>query len=760
MKKIYSILFAFSTTFLFATAPLAGDDNLCVSQFSSNINYLANDFDADGDLDFSSVDLDPATPGQQTSFGGFVIDSTGNLIGFPTDSNYNTFSYTISDLMGNVSNIANVSIVLVPNPTEITFTFSSNSNTFYSNVGGFITFSTPYSVFFPAGGDSLLTIPPGTAPGIYTIDYVLSTTFGGNCQGATQASISYEVLPSITFNMTGTYSDYNADGFTNVGDVINYQFTVSNLSEYSLSNVSVTDSSMTISGTIIPILASGVSDTTTFTGIHVLTLADIMAGSVTEDASVTGYDSFSTLVSNTATTTTSLGITDAIKMNAFLDLNGNNLQDIGEENFTNGEFHYELNGDGIIRNIINPTGMFTIYETNPANIYNLSYTINSAFVSVHFPLTINYSGVQVLTGSGVTTYNFPIVEIPFNDLNISLIPSRGPVPGFSYSNTIRFENKGTSTITSGTVTFNHGANVSIGSVLGSTPITNGFTFPFTNLLRHEVRYITVPISTPVIPTVSLGDLVTNTASITIPPSDIHPLDNTSTLTQDIRGAYDPNDKMESHGEKILFSSFSSSDYLTYTIRFENTGTGNAINIKVDDVLDAKLDATSVRMIDASALYTLERTGSNLSWKFSGINLPPSVSSTTTTGKGYIVFQVKPNAGYAVGDIIPNTANIYFDFNPAIVTNTFQTEFVSTLTTNQFATSNIQIFPNPVNDILKINSNSTILSTEIADINGRIIQSSSQSNSEVVLNIEEFKFGVYLLKVTTQNGTSTQKFVKN
>jgi len=181
--------------------------------------------------------------------------------------------------------------------------------------------------------------------------------------------------------------------------------------------------------------------------------------------------------------------------------------------------------------------------------------------------------------------------------------------------------------------------------------------------------------------VSLGDLVTNSASITVPSGDIQPSNNNASVTQVIRGAYDPNDKLESHGEKIEFSSFASSDYLTYTIRFENTGTGNAINIKVDDDLDLKLDPTTVRMIDASAPYTLERTGNKLSWKFNGINLPPSVTSSATTGKGYITFEVKPNAGFAVGDIIPNHANIYFDFNPAIVTNTFQTEFITTPPTN-------------------------------------------------------------------------------
>ena len=132
------------------------------------------------------------------------------------------------------------------------------------------------------------------------------------------------------------------------------------------------------------------------------------------------------------------------------------------------------------------------------------------------------------------------------------------------------------------------------------------------------------------------------------------------------------------------------DYLTYTIRFENTGTASAINIKIQDFLNNKLDPETIRMIDSSAPYTLERLGASLTWKFNGINLPPSIADTRI-GKGYIIFQVKPKPGFAVGDIIPNTASIYFDTNPAIITNTFNTQFVSTLANEDLVFENFSFY---------------------------------------------------------------------
>jgi uncharacterized repeat protein (TIGR01451 family) len=167
--------------------------------------------------------------------------------------------------------------------------------------------------------------------------------------------------------------------------------------------------------------------------------------------------------------------------------------------------------------------------------------------------------------------------------------------------------------------------------------------------------------------------------------------------------------MESHGERILHSTFTANDYLYYTIRFENTGTASAINVRVNDVLDSRLDENTIRMISASHNYIMDRVDNNLTWRFDDIQLPVSVANTTT-GKGYITFQVKPRVGFAVGDIIPNTASIYFDFNPAIITNTFNTELIDTLFNilllNTFNTCNTVIldtFNSELNDTLEFNT---------------------------------------------------------
>ena len=195
------------------------------------------------------------------------------------------------------------------------------------------------------------------------------------------------------------------------------------------------------------------------------------------------------------------------------------------------------------------------------------------------------------------------------------------------------------------------------------------------------------------------------------------------------------------------------------IRFENTGTAAAINIRVNDVLDAKLDESSIKMVRASHPYVLDRVGSNLNWRFDGVNLPPSIPNDEETGHGYIVFQVKPKPGFALGDIIPNTADIFFDFNPAIVTNTWTTEFVPFLGVNAFDSSTFEYYPNPTSGIVTFNmknSSTTINSIEVIDILGKTLLLKTVEYSDASIDLSSFEKSVYLVKLKANGQEKTVK----
>jgi hypothetical protein len=452
-----------------------------------------------------------------------------------------------------------------------------------------------------------------------------------------------------------------------------------------------------------------------------------------------------------------------LRLNAFLDMNSNGTQDTGEQNFPLGQFHYEMNQNGNPHHLIAPSGVYNIYDINPANSYNLSYTINSNYTANYSVNPASYSNVNVVVGSGMQVYNFPVrVTNNYADVATILVPTRQPRPGFTYTNRIIYTNLGTQTVASGTLSFTNDARVTItaNSQTGTVTTPTGFTYNFTNLLPFEIRTINVTMQVPTIPTVALGNLLTNSVSITPLTGDVVPANNATSVSQIVIGSYDPNDKMEARGEQILHSSFTANDYLTYTIRFENTGTASAINVRVNDVLDSKLDETSIKMESASHSYVMDRIGNNINWRFDDIELPATITNPIASN-GYIQFKIKPKPGYAIGDIIPNTAAIYFDFNPPIITNTFQTRFVTVLALDEFENGSFVFYPNPASDFvtitLKDSTNSLSIIT-VYDVMGKMIlqKKTIGTITSDTIDLSSVNPGIYFIEVQTENNTKVVK----
>lgn len=612
----------------------------------------------------------------------------------------------------------------------------------------------------------VLSVPGNLADGYYELNYTICEV--ANPTNCDTASILLIVKSPIVATYTLTYSDYNGDGYTSVGDIISFQFDITNSGNAPITNISSNYMyGVTVLGGPIAALNPGQTDSTTFTAIHIITQDDINFGFVIDPSPVNQGIQVSFDGTYYAATTTgwaevtsgfTLSTSDGIRLKAFVDTNANGVQDVSEVNFPLGHFNYETNSSGTIHNLY--TTPYYLYESNPATTYNLTYQVDSDYASNNI-CTASYPSVTVSPGSGITNYNFPVTVTPYQDLLVNIHNySAPPRPGFMYYSYITYTNNSNLTVPSGTLTFTKDPAITMVGVCDNSAVitSTGFTYNFNYLLPFETRTFWIQMAVANIPAVSLGQLLTNSVSITLLPGDILPLNNTSTLTETIVGSYDPNEKTESHGGRILQSSFTSNDYLTYTIKFENTGTANAINVKVSDILDDKLDETTIKMIDASHEYALERINKTLTWNFFGIDLPPSVDDTMT-GHGYIVFQIKPKPGYVVGDIIPNSANIYFDFNPAIITDSCITEFVQSLSAPNFAFNNFEYYPNPVKNSLTISNSSTIDTIEIISILGQQIVTKKINDLHTEINLTDISKGIYFVKVTTNDQEKIVKIVK-
>ncbi|MCZ4320318.1 gliding motility-associated C-terminal domain-containing protein, partial [Aequorivita viscosa] len=103
--------------------------------------------------------------------------------------------------------------------------------------------------------------------------------------------------PAIALIKTGVLNDTNGDGCANVDETIDYSFKVFNLGNVTLTNVTITDPLVSVVGGPIT-MAPNTTDETTFTATHIITQVDIDAGSVENQATVTGDDPAGNTVSD------------------------------------------------------------------------------------------------------------------------------------------------------------------------------------------------------------------------------------------------------------------------------------------------------------------------------------------------------------------------------------------------------------------------------------------------------------------------------
>ncbi|MDF1696922.1 MAG: Ig-like domain-containing protein, partial [Saprospiraceae bacterium] len=160
-------------------------------------------------------------------------------------------------------------------------------------------------------------------------------------------------------------------------------------------------------------------------------------------------------------------------------------------------------------------------------------------------------------------------------------------------------------------------------------------------------------------------------------------------SEQLRCSYDPNDKRtypDREGDENLTLM---DEDIEYTIRFQNNGNDTAFTVKIVDELDSNIDPTSIRVIHSSHEVETCIEGTQLIFLFENIDL---VDSTTNyeASQGFVTFRSNTKDGRAENTPVNNTADIIFDSNAPIVTNTTLNTLVSELCSNSITEIDIDI----------------------------------------------------------------------
>lgn len=407
--------------------------------------------------------------------------------------------------------------------------------------------------------------------------------------------------------------------------------------------------------------------------------------------------------------------------------------------------------------IINPGGNLAF--SNALGYYEMAlapgvYTFNAPqipYFGVSSPASGSYT--DTLNGSFVNkNRDFGYDSLIGNhDLEVRLYCSRAR-PGFDHSIYAHFKNKGASTV-SGNIQLHYDPQTRFKM---STPFGQGvhdsvnhtITWTFHNLLPGNVTqtkagHFTLPASVP------LGTNLNIYADIGPTVGDIDSTNNSDTCLLTVTGAFDPNDKLVDQPRLIR-----GDEWLTYTIRFQNTGTDTAFTVVLRDTLDEQLDLNTFQMLTASHQYRLTIDSAREAvWNFPNILLPDS-NTNEPLSHGFVQYRMRLRDSLPEGSQVENFADIYFDFNAPIRTNTTVNVIDRTVGIISNKQSDILIYPNPTTGLIKIESQNTenqVLEASLFDTQGRVLMSKKSRSSRFHMDLSGLSAGVYFLKIQDESG---------
>jgi hypothetical protein len=353
-----------------------------------------------------------------------------------------------------------------------------------------------------------------------------------------------------------------------------------------------------------------------------------------------------------------------LHINGYLDDNGNGIWDSGENAFNNFNAEITATDVGIV-------SYYTSLGEINANLVPDNYLVNvidnfGAYnLGVTMPVTISLADV---TTDVIIDVPFVVDGTPTSGASAYLFSWSGVCNATSVNHVIVVTNT-EGLVADGIVTYTlDPVHSFISSDPAPTSISgNTISWDFSGLAPNNGLSFTVNVSAA--PLASLGSEVTNVVNVQL-------LDVNGDVSFDINEynhyivscSYDPNQITENLGytdEGYVLDG----GLLEYTIQFQNLGNAPATNVRIENQLSDLLQRNTLQPIASSHDYDLVIDENDKAiFSFNNINLPDATNNEAES-HGFITYRILPITGLAAGTVINNVAGIYFDLNPAIITNT-------------------------------------------------------------------------------------------
>lgn len=450
------------------------------------------------------------------------------------------------------------------------------------------------------------------------------------------------------------------------------------------------------------------------------------------------------------------------------------IDDLGTDCGTvSGTVHFEVDAD-CLQDGVEPGVPYQVLRVTPGPFYGITDAEGQYDIALPFGTfameQMNPDVVQLCPPGGTipfTASSGPGITIDIadslgtpTDIRLAMGHPLSRV-GLPFDYRFRVRNMGAHTADDVVVTLDHST---IFSFTGATPSAASASagqvqWSVAQLLPFQEIEFWAHMQVPPDPLL-LGTTVEATATATTTTFEPYTLNNTQTIWHEIRASSDPNDKQAytSSGQNEAVYLLDVDEHIDYEIRFQNTGTDTAFNIVVTDTISDLLDLASLEILGASHAFTPHiATGRVLEFRFNDILLPDSTTDELAS-HGYIAYRMRPVPGIALGAVIDNAADIFFDFNDPVRTNTASLTVGITTAVDEQRSATLMLAPVPAEDVLRVSvGQGNIVGLSILGTDGRLVR---RAGAATTIDVSTLAPGAYLLKARLASGEErVARFVK-
>lgn len=230
-------------------------------------------------------------------------------------------------------------------------------------------------------------------------------------------------------------------------------------------------------------------------------------------------------------------------------------------------------------------------------------------------------------------------------------------------------------------------------------------------------------------------------------------------------AYDPNDKQVMPEGVGTAHWTAMGTELIYTVRFQNTGNAPAQDVELVDQLDADLDWSTLRVLSTShTLRTVIAPTGEVRFQYPNIQLPDSATDLAAS-QGYVRFAIAHLPNLPEATEVNNTAAIYFDLNPPIITNTvLNTLTYGTVGVNEQVTMDgeLTVYPNPMGQEASLLLGAGFdgrVNLSLSDGMGRLVRTwTASGGTRSSFDRQGLAAGIYLLRASAKGADRSLRLV--